>query len=113
MEQEEKDDIQLAIESLRHFNKQYRDAYHDYRNGRNAKIRKEGSRVMDNASGMIEIWLKSNDKVLGIASGGERPEGFDRRGYFISIFSRANLEQEVKDIIEKLEKLLSEESTGA
>jgi hypothetical protein len=112
MEQEEKDDIIQVIKSLKHFNKQYRDAYDKFKNGSNAKIRKEGARVMENASGMIDNWLKSNDKALEIASGGERPEGYDRRGYFISIFSKANLEQEVKVIIEELEKLVADEPAG-
>ncbi|WP_294287990.1 hypothetical protein [uncultured Chryseobacterium sp.] len=111
MKQEEKDDVLQVIESLKYFNKQYRDAYYDFKNGKNAKIRKEGSRVMENASGMIDYWLKSNEIVLKIASGGEKPEGFDRRGYFISVFSKYNLEKEIKDIIKKLEELLSDDTT--
>lgn len=99
MEQVEKHDILQVIESLKHFNKQYSDAYYDFKNGKNTKIRKEGSRVMGIASGMIENWLRINEKVLEIASGGERSEGFDRQDYFISIFSKANLQQEVNDIV--------------
>lgn len=111
MEQEEKDNIIQVIESLKYFNKQYRNAYYDFKNGKNAKIRKEGLRVMGNASGMIENWLRSNDIALKIASGGERPEGFDRQSYFISIFSKANLEQEVNDIVKELEQLIFEKSS--
>lgn len=48
MEQEEKDDILQVIVSIKYFNKQYRDAYNAFKNGKNAKIKKEGSRVMDN-----------------------------------------------------------------
>lgn len=85
----------------------FRIAYRDYKDGRNAKIRKDGERRMDNEIVLAKDWIYRNRKVYEIASGGENRSDFHRAMYIEETFWIRYFARDVEEILRKLKELIS------
>lgn len=81
-------------------------AHRDYKDGKNAKIRKDGERRMDNEIALAKDWIYRNRKVYEIASGGENRSDVDRAMYIEETFWIRYFARDIEEILRKLKELI-------
>ncbi|MGE8553994.1 MAG: hypothetical protein ACN6OB_08660 [Chryseobacterium jejuense] len=85
---------------------EFRIGYSDYKNGSNAKIRKEGERKMDSSISLAERWILNNREIYEIASGGNNRSEFDRAIYIEETFRINYFSRDMEEILKELKKII-------
>lgn len=102
----DKNELEKIYKILYDCDYNFRIAHRDYKNGKNAKIRKDAERKMDNEIELAKTWIYRNPDVYNLASGGDNSSATDRAMYIEETFWVLYFARDMDGILKKLKALI-------